>query len=89
MKKLILFFIIFLIPCSTTKIFNNYQSYEQLDSIFKAERILTYDSLPLQDYETKKWFYEYYFIQMRKIMKQFKVLIIFLHKGGNIHEKLC
>ena len=63
MKKLILFFIIFLISCSTTKIFNNYQSYEQLDSIFKAERILTYDSLPLQDYETKKQFYEYYFIR--------------------------
>ena len=63
MKKLILFFIIFLISCSTTKIFNNYQSYEQLDSIFKAERILTYDSLPLQDYETKEWFYEYYFIR--------------------------
>ena len=63
MKKLILFFIIFLISCSTTKIFNNYQSYKQLDSIFKAERILTYDSLPLQDYETKEWFYEYYFIR--------------------------
>ena len=63
MKKLILFFIIFLISCSTTKIFNNYQSYEQLDSIFKAERILTYDSLPLQDYESKEWFYEYYFIR--------------------------
>ena len=63
MKKLILFFIIFLISCSTTKIFNNYQSYEQLDSIFKSERILTYDSLPLQDYETKEWFYEYYFIR--------------------------
>ena len=63
MKKLILLFIIFLISCSTTKIFNNYQSYEQLDSIFKAERILTYDSLALQDYETKEWFYEYYFIR--------------------------
>ena len=63
MKKLILFFIIFLISCSTTKIVNSNQSYEQLDSIFKAERILTYDSLPLQDYETKEWFYEYYFIR--------------------------
>ena len=63
MKKLILLFIIFLISCSTTKIVNSYQSYKQLDSIFKAEKILTYDSLPLQDYETKKWFYEYYFIR--------------------------
>lgn len=63
MKKLILFFIIFLISCSITKIVNSYQSYKQLDSIFKAEKILTYDSLPLQDYETKKQFYEYYFIR--------------------------
>ena len=63
MKKLILLFIIFLISCCTTKIVNSYQSYEQLDSIFKAERILTYDSLSLQDYETKKQFYEYYFIR--------------------------
>lgn len=63
MKKLILLFIIFLISCGTTKIVNSNQSYEQLDSIFKAERILTYDILPLQDYETKEWFYEYYFIR--------------------------
>ena len=63
MKKLILLFIIFLISCCTTKIVNSYWSYEQLDSIFKAERILTYDSLPLQDYESKEWFYEYYFIR--------------------------
>ena len=63
MKKLILLFIIFLISCCTTKIVNSNQSYKQLDSIFKAEKILTYDSLPLQDYETKEWFYEYYFIR--------------------------
>lgn len=63
MKKLILFFIIFLISCDITKIVNSNQSYKQLDSIFKAERILTYDSLPLQDYESKEWFYEYYFIR--------------------------
>ena len=70
MKKLILFFIIFLISCSTTKIINSYQSYEQLDSIFKAERILTYDSLPLQDYETKTWFYEYYFIKDSLVIRR-------------------
>ena len=63
MKKLLLILLLFLISCSTTKIVNGYQSYEQLDSIFKAERILTYDSLALQDYETKEWFYEYYFIR--------------------------
>lgn len=69
MKKLILLFIIFLISCGTTKIVNSNQSYEQLDSIFKAERILTYDSLPLQDYETKEWFYEYYFIRDSLIIR--------------------
>lgn len=63
MKKLLILLIIFLISCGTTKIVNSNQSYEQLDSIFKAERILTYDSLPLQDYETKEWFYEYYFVR--------------------------
>ena len=63
MRRILYIIILFLISCSTTKIVNSYQSYEQLDSIFKAERILTYDSLPLQDYETKEWFYEYYFIR--------------------------
>lgn len=64
MKKLILAFLLFLVACDTTKtMVNPNQSYEQLDSIFKAEKILTYDSLPLQDYETGKWFYEYYFIR--------------------------
>lgn len=63
MKKLLILFVVLLMSCKTTKFTPSYQSYEQLDSIFKAERILTYDSLPLQDYETKKWFYEYYFIR--------------------------
>lgn len=63
MRRLLYVIILFLISCGTTKIVNSNQSYEQLDSIFKAEKILTYDSLPLQDYETKEWFYEYYFIR--------------------------
>ena len=64
MKKLLILFVVLLMSCHTTKVMHNsLQSYEQLDSIFKAERILTYDSLPLQDYETEKWFYEYYFIR--------------------------
>ena len=63
MKKLLLILVAFLISCSTTKIVPKYQSYEQLDSIFKAEKILTYDSLPLQDYETKENFWVYYFIR--------------------------
>ena len=77
MKKLILLFIIFLISCCTTKIVNSYQSYEQLDSIFKVEKILTYDSLPLQNYETKKWFYEYYFIRDSLVIR-------WIPKGNNI-----
>lgn len=63
MKKILLL-LLFLIACKTPKqSLESLQTYEQLDSIFKVERILTYDSLPLQDYETKKWFYEYYFIR--------------------------
>lgn len=64
MKKLLALLIVFLMSCHTHKVINtNYQSIEQLDSIFKAEQILTYDSLPLQDYETKENFWEYYFIR--------------------------
>ena len=64
MRKLLILFVVFLIACTTTKtIVNSNQSYEQLDSILKAEKVLTYDSLPLQDYETKEWFYEYFFIK--------------------------
>jgi hypothetical protein len=46
MKKLILFIIIFLASCCTTRNFIGNQSYEQLDSILKAEHVLTYDSVP-------------------------------------------
>ena len=64
MKKLIIFITIFLAACCTTRnIYNENQTYEQLDSILKAEHVLTYDSVPFQDYETKKWFYEYFFIR--------------------------
>lgn len=64
MRKLLILFVVFLIACTTTKtIVNSKQSYEQLDSILIAEHVLTYDSLPLQDYETKEWFYEYFFIR--------------------------
>lgn len=65
MKKILLILLMFfLIACKTSKqSLDSLQTYEQLDSILKAERVLTYDSLPLQDYETKKWFYEYFFIR--------------------------
>ena len=57
-------FVVFLIACTTTNtIVNNIYSYKQLDSILKAEHVLTYDSLQLQDYETKEWFCEYFFIR--------------------------
>jgi len=46
MKKLILFFVIFLASCCTTRNFTGNQTYEQLDSILKAEHVLTYDSVP-------------------------------------------
>lgn len=63
MKKFIIIFLILLFSCNTTRIHNQNQSYEQLDSIIKAEKVLNYDSIPLQDYETKQWFYQYYFIR--------------------------
>lgn len=69
MRRILYIIILFLISCSTTKIVNSYQSYEQLDSIFKVERILTYDSLPLQNYETKEWFYEYFFIRDSLVLR--------------------
>jgi hypothetical protein len=47
MKKLILLITIFLAACCTTRnIYNGNQTYEQLDSILKAEHVLTYDSMP-------------------------------------------
>lgn len=65
MKKLILILLLF-ISCGTPlpiiQQTPNY-SYQQLDSIFKVEKIVTYDSIPFQDYETKQWFYQYYFIR--------------------------
>ena len=77
MRRILYIIILFLISCSTTKIVNSYQSYEQLDSIFKVERILTYDSLPLQNYETKEWFYEYFFIRDSLVIR-------WIPKGNNI-----
>ena len=62
MKKLLILLLL-IVSCTTTTKFSTGSTYEQLDSILKAEHVLTYDSLPLQDYETKEWFYEYYFIR--------------------------
>jgi hypothetical protein len=48
MKKFILFIMMFLAAacCTTRNIYNGNQTYEQLDSILKAEHVLTYDSMP-------------------------------------------
>lgn len=65
MKKLFIFLLVFLAACTTPRNIpqNKFQSYEQLDSILKAEKVLTYDSLLLKDYETDKYFYTYFFIK--------------------------
>lgn len=65
MKKLILILLLF-ISCGTPLYIIQQTpncSYQQLDSIFKVEKIATYDSIPFQDYETKQQFYQYYFIR--------------------------
>ena len=78
MKKLILFFVIFLASCCTTRNFNTgNQTYEQLDSILKAEHVLTYDSIPFQDYETNKRFYIYYF-------KRDSLIIRWIYRGDSV-----
>jgi hypothetical protein len=46
MKKL-LFLLLLLVACTPKNLVNKYQSYNQLDSLLKAEQVLTYDSLPL------------------------------------------
>ena len=65
MKKLILILLLF-ISCGTSLPIIQQTpncSYQQLDSLFKVEKIATYDSIPFQDYETKQQFYQYYFIR--------------------------
>lgn len=71
MKNIILLMLLFLMSCKTHHL-NSFQTYEQLDSILKAERVLTYDSLPLQDYETKEKFWEYYFIRDSLVIRWIK-----------------
>ena len=68
MKKLLILLLL-IVSCTTTNKFSTGSTYEQLDSILKAECVLTYDSLPLQDYETKEWFYEYYFIRDSLVLR--------------------
>ena len=71
MKKL-LFLLLLLVACTPKNLVNKYQSYNQLDSLLKAEQVLTYDSLPLQDYETGEKFWEYYFIRDSLVIRWIK-----------------
>ncbi len=66
--------VLLLIACTPKSIINNqqFQSYNQLDSLLKAEQVLTYDSLPLQDYETGEKFWEYYFIRDSLVIRWIK-----------------
>lgn len=57
-----------IMACGSPKVVHT-EYTNQLDSIFKAENILTYDSIAFQDYETKEWFYEYYFIRDSLVLR--------------------
>lgn len=46
--------------CGSPKVVHN--EYTQLDSILRAERVLSYDSIALQDNDGE-WFYEYFFLK--------------------------
>jgi hypothetical protein len=79
MKKLLILFIVFIMACGSSKtLYNGNSSYQELDSILKAERVLTYDSLPLQDYETKENFWVYYFIRDSLTLRWIK-------RGDSVH----
>lgn len=64
----------FLLSCTTTMNIQHtpLQSYEQLDSILMAEKVETYDSFPLQDFETDKYFYTYFFIKDSLVIRWIK-----------------
>lgn len=74
MKKILLIFAILVVACTSTKNIqsNKLQSYEQLDSILKAERVGTYDSLLLKDYESNKYFYTYFFLKDSLVLRWIK-----------------
>lgn len=63
--------------CTTRNFHSEYQTYGQLDSILKAEHVLTYDSMPFQDYETKDRFYIYFF-------KRDSLVIRWIYRGDSV-----
>lgn len=76
MKKLFLLLPLFLFNCASQKEYitnteyNKNFTYQQIDSILKAEQIDWIDSIPLKGSESK--YYEYYYYKDSLIFRFFK-----------------
>ena len=76
MKKLFLLLPLFLFNCASQKEYitnteyNKNFTYQQMDSILKAEQIDWIDSIPLKGSESK--YYEYYYYKDSLIFRFFK-----------------
>lgn len=76
MKKLFLLLPLFLFNCTSQKEYitnteyNKNFTYQQIDSILKAEQIDWIDSIPLKGSESK--YYEYYYYKDSLVFRFFK-----------------
>lgn len=76
MKKLFLLLSLFLFNCASQKEYitnteyNKNFTYQQIDSILKAEQIDWIDSMPLKGSESK--YYEYYYYKDSLVFRFFK-----------------
>ena len=76
MKKLFLLLPLFLFSCASQKEYitnteyNKNFTYQQVDSILKAEQIDWIDSIPLKGSESK--YYEYYYYKDSLVIRFFK-----------------
>ena len=76
MKKLFLLLPLFLFNCASQKEYitnteyNKNFTYQQIDSILKAEQINWIDSIPLKGSESK--YYEYYYYKDSLVFRFFK-----------------
>lgn len=76
MKKLFLLLPLFLFSCASQKEYitnteyNKNFTYQQIDSILKAEQIDWIDSIPLKGSESK--YYEYYYYKDSLVIRFFK-----------------
>ena len=76
MKKLFLLLPLFLFNCASQKEYitnteyNKNFTYQQIDSILKAEQINWIDSIPLKGSESK--YYEYYYYKDSHVFRFFK-----------------